>query len=121
MVVRAWAQDEGELLLAAFVRMVSRALAGATTEAIGEGANLDKALFPGASFLLGAVVEGSLAAADTPDTRSWTALPGEVAVYRLRLPAGAREVEVEAGRGRVVLPVEVRAGKTSMVSARFTR
>jgi hypothetical protein len=30
-------------------------------------------------------------------------------------------VEVEAGRGRVVLPVEVRAGKTSMVSARFTR
>lgn len=93
----AWEQDKGKLMFAAFTRMLARALAGNAAEVAGKSSGLDKKLFPGASFLLGAVVEGGLAAADTPDTRSWTLLPATIQVYRLRVPAGAHRVTLSGG------------------------
>lgn len=117
--IRAWEQDQGLLMLAAFTRMLARALAGELTEAVGEGADLDRALFPGASWLLGQAVEGGLAAADTPDTRSWTMMPGQIEIYRVRLPAGTHEV---GASGRTPAQrVQIQAGKITVASLRILR
>jgi uncharacterized protein len=115
----AWENDKGKLMIAAFTRMLARALAAEATTAVGKGSGLDKQLFPGASWLLGRVVEGGLAAADTPDTRSWTMLPSHVQIYRLRVPAGATRVTIRSSLGAISQEVDVRSGGFAVVSARF--
>ena len=119
--IAAWEHDKGRFMLAAFTRMLARALAAEATTAVGKGAGLDKQLFPGASWLLGRALEGGLTAADTPDTRSWTMLPGSVEVYRVRVPAGTHDVVVRPGGGGRShrQQVEVGPGGFAVVSARF--
>ena len=115
----AWENDKGKLMVSAVTRMVTRAIAAEVTTAAGESAGLDKQLFPGASWLLGRVVEGGLTAADTPDTRSWTMLPAHVQVYRLRVPVGERTVRVRSSLGTITRTVTVRPRGYSVVSVRF--
>ena len=115
----AWENDKGKMMVSALTRMVTRAIAAEATTAVGQGAGLDKQLFPGASWLLGRVVEGGLTAADTPDTRSWTMLPSHVQIYRLRVKAGTRRVTVRSSLGSISREVEVRPGGFAVVSARF--
>ena len=57
------------------------------------------------------------------DTRGWTLLPGTVSVVRMRIPAGTHELLVDAaGMRQLSLPsVQVRAGRTTVVSARLWR
>ncbi|HEX5656894.1 MAG TPA: hypothetical protein VFX59_06850, partial [Polyangiales bacterium] len=54
--------------------------------------------------------QAALAAADTPDTRSWATLPARIALARVRVPAGqhtvrilsqgvTKEQQVEVGKG----------------------
>jgi hypothetical protein len=121
-VLSAWEEDKGDLMFAAFTRMITRAIAGGATEAVTKESGLDKSLFPGASFLLGAAVEGVMAAKDTPDTRSWTMLPSDVRIYRLRVPAGEHIVTVR-GSGRASADrkkrVEVFPGGFALVNFRF--
>ena len=62
-------------------------------------------------------------ALERADTRAWTLLPGSVALVRMRIPAGSHEVLVDAaGTRQLSLPgVAVRAGHTTIVSARLWR
>jgi hypothetical protein len=115
----AWENDRPKLMVAAFTRMVARAIAAEATTAVGKGSGLDKNLFPGASWLLGRVVEGGLTAADTPDTRSWTMLPSHIQIYRMRVKAGRHRVRIRSGVGSIEQNVEVRPGGSVVVSARF--
>jgi len=120
----AWEQDKPLLMFAAFTRMVTRAIAAEATTAVGKGANLDKSLFPGASWLLGRVVEGTLTAVDTPDTRSWTTLPANIRIYRQKVAPGTHKVRVTGsspGRQTRQETVEVRGGRFGAVSVRFLR
>ena len=94
--LQAWRRDKDKLMIAAFTRMLTRAVAAEATTAIGKGSGLDKQLFPGASWLLGRAVEGIAAANDTADTRSWTTLPSNVQVYRVVVPAGRHTLQVNA-------------------------
>ncbi len=62
-------------------------------------------------------------ALERADTRAWTLLPGSVSLVRMRIPAGSHEVLVDAaGMRQLRLPgVTVRAGRTTIVSARLWR
>ena len=69
------------------------------------------------------LVNVATTALERADTRAWTLLPGSVSVLRLRLPAGTHELLVDAaGTRQLSLPnVVVRAGRTTVVSARLWR
>ncbi len=121
-IISAWESNKDKLMVAAFTRMVTRAVAGEATRAVGEGSGLDKNLFPGASALLGAVVEGAMAANDTPDTRSWTMLPSDIRIYRLKVPAGEHKITVTGsgtGSARRSMTVDVRPGGFALANFRF--
>jgi hypothetical protein len=82
--IAAWEQDEPKLRLAAFTRMLTRAVAAEATDAIASSASGND----GIGFLLARVLEAGLTAADTPDTRAWTMLPATIELYRLRVKPG---------------------------------
>ncbi len=120
--IAAWEYDKDKLMFAAFTRMVARALAGNATEAVAKGSKLDKQLFPGASALLGAVVEGGLTAADTPDTRSWTLLPANIRVYRVKVDDGTHRIMARGSGGassRQSYEIEVPSGRYGVANFRF--
>ncbi|HYD49674.1 MAG TPA: hypothetical protein VEB21_15065 [Terriglobales bacterium] len=77
-----------KIIAAALVRMAARA-------GIAEGARIGGRQESAAlGEVLALVVEGALTGLDRPDTRSWTMLPGRVAVARVQVPPGSHEVEV---------------------------
>lgn len=55
---------------------------------------------------------GNVTAAVTEqaDTRSWTLLPGSIEVARLRVPAGAHEIAIDAGGRTIMVRVDAPAG-----------
>ncbi len=69
------------------------------------------------------LVNAATTALERADTRAWTLLPGTVSVLRMRMPAGTHELLVDAaGTRQLSLPgVVVRAGRTTVVSARLWR
>lgn len=79
-----WAKISGPLIASALTRMVTRSIAGAAsrrgTQAAAGSNNSGAAL----GLLAQVAVEGTLTALDRPDTRSWTTLPAEIRVYRLK-------------------------------------
>ncbi|MEK6607813.1 MAG: hypothetical protein AABZ30_09150 [Myxococcota bacterium] len=84
---------KGVLMVSAITRLVARAVAGEATgygvkQATGDGV---------IGLLAGLAVEGVMTAKDTPDTRSWTTLPAEVSLARVRLPVGEHVVEAHFG------------------------
>ncbi|MBN2342108.1 MAG: hypothetical protein JXX29_11085 [Deltaproteobacteria bacterium] len=82
---------KGKLIAAAIVRMIARAVAGAATnQAISSGSGKD-----GLGLLAQVLVEGAMTAADTPDTRSWNALPASIFFSRVEVPAGNHTVAVQ--------------------------
>ncbi|NLN62818.1 MAG: tetratricopeptide repeat protein [Myxococcales bacterium] len=108
--VRAWQQVQGKLMAAAIVRMISRALAGeATAHAVDSGSSTS-----GFGLLAQLLVEGAMTAADTPDTRSWNALPAGLFVSRAVVPAGTHRVVVRfsgrSGTHTVAMDATVRSG-----------
>jgi hypothetical protein len=108
--VRAeWKKIEGKIIVSAITRLIARTAAGAV---VGASA--------GRNDLLGALLsigtQATLAALDTPDTRSWETLPARVAIARVRVPAGKHAVRLEA-RGTVrTVDLEVEKGGWTVVS-----
>ena len=109
---------KGLLLMASFTRALARAIAGGATQAAvnaagdGKGGGL-----PG--FLAGLLVEGIMVAGDIPDTRSWSALPGRMHVFRQRVAPGMHNVTVTLSgpQGAVVeRQVEVAPGGYAVVT-----
>ncbi len=93
LTVEAWNRGKGAVIASAIVRMISRVLAGKAAEkAGGEG---------GVGLLLNLATQATMTAADTPDTRSWSTLPGRIALGRVRVPAGTHTVRL-AARGQVI-------------------
>jgi len=85
----AYDDMKGILIVSAVTRMVARAIAG---EAAGYG--VKKATGEGVLGLLaGLATEATLIAADRPDTRSWTSIPAEVHVARVRVPPGPHRID----------------------------
>lgn len=79
-----------KIIGAAISRLIVRA---AAAEAARVAGNQQSGLV---GFLAAAAVEGSLVAADKPDTRSWTTLPARVFIARQRVRPGKHSIRVTA-------------------------
>jgi hypothetical protein len=79
---------EPMIIAAALTRLAARAAVAEGVRAAGNQSS------GGLGDVLALVVEGAAVAADRPDTRSWTMMPGKVFVGRVALPAGTHEVEI---------------------------
>ncbi|MDD5305854.1 MAG: hypothetical protein PHU25_00900 [Deltaproteobacteria bacterium] len=120
-VLAAWNSIKGTLMVAAITRMITRAIAAEVvqrgTKAGGAGGAL--------SLLAGLAVEGTMMAADTPDTRSWVTLPSKVFVSRMDVTPGRHIVSVvlEGPGGRQVIEktVDVKGGGFAVVSVASMR
>ncbi|MCA9543087.1 MAG: hypothetical protein KC613_01820 [Myxococcales bacterium] len=89
-VLAEFQRHEGSLIAGAITRMITRAVAGELS-----GAAANKGSNNGlAGLLVGLAVEGAMAAADTPDTRSWVTLPERIQVARARVAPGQRTITV---------------------------
>jgi hypothetical protein len=108
--VRAeWRKIEGKIIVSAITRLLARYAAGSVASAAGGKNELVRAL-------LSLGTQATLAALDTPDTRSWETLPARVAVARVRVPAGSHEVRIDARGVTRTKSVLVAAGGWAVVS-----
>lgn len=117
-VEHSWRQVSGALMAAAISRTVTRAVAGAATREAVQSTEADE------SGLLGlfaqAAVEGGMAAADRPDTRSWSLLPGRIRLRRVHVTPGTRSVEVAVdGRTRAKTVDVASSGPTLVNFSRY--
>ncbi len=98
-VVRSWMEKVPTLMAAAISRMIVRAVAGSASTVAANAGSKAAGGSDGTSAVLGllagVLVEGSMAAADTPDTRSWTMLPAHIAISRVKLAPGTHEVVLQ--------------------------
>ncbi|TVR03768.1 MAG: hypothetical protein EA398_03955 [Deltaproteobacteria bacterium] len=90
-----WDRQKGGIAAAAITRAITRVVAREAVRAGGRAAGVDDALFPGASWLIGAAVQGGMQAADRPDTRGWTTLPAHIHVGRIPVTPGEHTVRVQ--------------------------
>jgi len=116
--LKAHERGKGMLMLAAFSRALTRAVAAEATSA-GVNAARGGGRNDFIGLLAGLAVEGILVAQDVPDTRSWTTLPGRFHVYRARVAPGDRTVTIDlTGRagGQITRQVNVPPGGFGVVT-----
>ncbi|MFO0691553.1 MAG: hypothetical protein U0900_22845 [Myxococcota bacterium] len=93
-VAQEYEANKPKIIAAGVSRLVARA-------AVAEGARVAGEQAGGSGNLIGALLglatEAALVAADRPDTRSWTMLPGRVLATRMPVPSGAHTVEIAFG------------------------
>lgn len=92
-IIAEYADLRPKIIGAAITRLIVRAAAAEAARAAGQQSKSNSGLV---GFLAAAAVEGSMVAADRPDTRSWTLLPARVYIARVPVAAGAHHLEVEA-------------------------
>lgn len=85
-------QLKPKIIGAALSRMIVRAVAAESARAATKASDHEAAGLLG--FLAAAAIEGSMVAADKPDTRSWTTLPANVYIGRQRVAPGHHTVAV---------------------------
>jgi tetratricopeptide (TPR) repeat protein len=103
-----WRRIEGAVMAAATTRAVARVLLGTAIE--GAASTSDKKEVRALGTLLSLLTQAALAAADTPDTRSWETLPARLGLSRVRVAPGAHRVRLEARGQRRLGTLEVTAG-----------
>ncbi|MFU8804580.1 MAG: hypothetical protein ACNA8W_12275 [Bradymonadaceae bacterium] len=100
-VSQSWNELAGSLMAAAITRLITRAIAGEASRAVTDVTAQSQGMAAPAAgvlgWLAGMAVEGSMAAADTPDTRSWTTLPAGITLTRVKLERGMHMVEAHIG------------------------
>ena len=110
-VEESWDAIANTALAAAISRAIVRAGVGQGTRKATEAVARQSETLQGASsligWLVGTTVQTSLAAADTPDTRSWISLPSDIYLVRTQLPEGPQQVEVNVGGRRDVRTVDI--------------
>jgi len=88
-------KNKPAIIAAGVTRMISRALIAEGARAAG---NQESGIL---GAVLGLATEAALVAADRPDTRSWTFLPGRFLAARVSVPPGRHTVDVALGDGGV--------------------
>jgi uncharacterized protein len=113
----AFSEDRGRIIASAITRLVTRAIVGEAAGAAAGAAAGDR----GIGALVTLATEASLTAADTPDTRSWSTLPGQIATVRLRVPAGPHKVEIQSRGSARTSTVSVKPGRWEAVTMTVLR
>lgn len=94
----SWDEIANTALAAGISRAVARNVVGAGSAKATEAIVSQSERMEGASRLIGALtgatIKASMAAADTPDTRSWISLPADIHLVRMQLEPGPRELEI---------------------------
>ncbi len=111
-VEHGWDKIKGALMGAAITRMITRAVAGQAAKAGAKEASGSS----GVGMLAQIAVEGGMAAADTPDTRSWSMLPARVRFSRVSRPPGKTSVSVKVNGKREEKSVRVRESGPTIVN-----
>ena len=132
-----YARDRKAILSRTIARAATKYLATEAAEAAGRAAaekardkkrNGDKKKKDDDDGVAAAIVGGLFAALangtamylERADTRAWSLLPGQIAVVRLRVPAGQRDVTVRVGDATVTLAdVAVTGGRATVTSVRL--
>ena len=113
---REWDRNEGTVILSAITRLLTRAVAGELVQTAASGGKRKTSEAEGIIGLLaGLATTATLAALDTPDTRSWVTLPANVAIARVRLPPGTHQVRVTARGQSTDYRVTLQPGDWSFV------
>jgi hypothetical protein len=105
---RAWDDARGAVVASAITRLIARVVAGETTKRAAGGGLV--------GTLLSLGTQATLTATDIPDTRSWSTLPGRVALARLTLPPGPHKVELAAGGNRRSAQIKLESGDWAVVN-----
>ncbi|HET9929305.1 MAG TPA: hypothetical protein VFQ35_01400 [Polyangiaceae bacterium] len=105
----AWDEAKGAVVASAITRMLARV---ATGEVVRQGSGKDSLV--GALLSLG--VQATLTATDTPDTRSWEALPARLAVSRQRVKPGKHVIDVSVRGLKKQQEVELSSGGFAVVA-----
>jgi hypothetical protein len=108
----AYAYILPSLMVAAITRLVTRAVAGEVTETAVNAAGGQTGL----GFLAKLAIEGSMNAADTPDTRSWMTLPGRIRLVRTQLDDGQHNINVVIGKDSDPRPVTIQENSLNIVN-----
>jgi tetratricopeptide (TPR) repeat protein len=112
-VTAQWRKIEGQIILSAITRLVTRLAVGAGIEQAGKKSPL--------AFLASLGAQVTLTALDTPDTRSWETLPARVAVGRVRVGAGRHTITAVARGVTRTQPIDVKRGGWAAVSLQALR
>lgn len=110
-VEKAWLEIAGPLMAAAITRAVTRAVVGqggrAASEVASQSDNSTVAILGILGWLFSLGAEAGMNAVDTPDTRSWTTLPAQIRLGRVKLPQGLQpaEIRVAGQRDRQLVPI----------------
>jgi hypothetical protein len=120
---REYDELKPKIIGAAITRMIARAIAAEGARAAGNQAG-DAG--PIVGLLAALAVEGTMVALDKPDTRSWTLMPNQVNIARVRLPPGKHTVSVwlqssSGAQERRDLEVELAAGGFAVVDVTSLR
>lgn len=92
-VIEEYEQMKPKIIGAAVSRLIVRAAVAEGARAAGNQAKEGGAVI---GLLAALAAEGAMVAADRPDTRSWTLLPGLVLVSRLSVPPGKHTLTLAA-------------------------
>ena len=85
-------KHEGLTLVAALSRTITRAIAGNQADKLAR-----KSGGGPLGLLLSLVIQGTMVAADTPDTRAWSSLPARIHHLRLNLSPGEHTITIKIG------------------------
>lgn len=105
---------EDMAIASAITRAVFRAAAG-TAVGVGVGAAAGKG-GSGLGFLAGLLTQAAMAAADTPDTRSWETLPARVVIARATVAPGTYQVSMASRGVSQKQTIDLAEGTTKVVS-----
>jgi uncharacterized protein len=90
---KEWEAREPTIILSAITRMIARVVAQEAVQA-GTRAAAGKQGGP-LGLIAGLATAATLTAVDTPDTRSWSTLPSNLAIARRRLPPGRHRILIQ--------------------------
>ncbi len=109
LVREEWREIEGKIVASAVTRAIARVAVGQGVQTAAGRDNL-------AGLLVSLGLQAGLSAADTPDTRSWEALPARVVLERVRLPAGKHTIDLRARGVNVRKQLDLKPGGWALVS-----
>ena len=110
--IRYFKKHEGLMIVAAIARTITRAIAASATEAISERAGGSGPV----GFLLGLALQGTMTAADTPDTRGWVSLPARIHHVRKRLPVGTHTLSLRIGSRNFTKRIDIKNDQLTVIN-----
>jgi hypothetical protein len=119
--LQQWESQRAGIAFAAVVRALVRIVARETIQGVTRAADSGNGVAQTIGFIAGLAAQGAMAAADRPDTRTWTFMPAYVWMERIPLTEGEHTVVLRGSGGsgfEYDLPITMGATGTRVVFVR---